>query len=86
MDAQVSYAFHSERKLHPEKFKNQLANQVLGYFLHIFKTRIYRLLEWAYYYPSYFFLFGLGQSTYMKLGCTQGWFCTSLFHPASRYW
>ncbi|KAM0952406.1 putative diacylglycerol kinase (ATP) [Dioscorea sansibarensis] len=28
MDAQVSYAFHSERKLHPEKFKNQLFNQV----------------------------------------------------------
>ncbi|KAG9139040.1 hypothetical protein Leryth_022556 [Lithospermum erythrorhizon] len=27
MDAQVSYAFHSERKLHPEKFKNQLQNQ-----------------------------------------------------------
>jgi diacylglycerol kinase (ATP) len=27
MDAQVSYAFHSERKLHPEKFKNQLSNQ-----------------------------------------------------------
>ena len=28
MDAQVSYAFHSQRKLHPEKFKNQLSNQV----------------------------------------------------------
>lgn len=27
MDAQVSYAFHSERKLHPQKFKNQLVNQ-----------------------------------------------------------
>ncbi|KAF3678674.1 diacylglycerol kinase 1 isoform X2 [Capsicum chacoense] len=27
MDAQVSYAFHSERKLHPEKFKHQLVNQ-----------------------------------------------------------
>ncbi|KAI3804087.1 hypothetical protein L1987_32257 [Smallanthus sonchifolius] len=27
MDAQVSYAFHCERKLHPEKFKNQLNNQ-----------------------------------------------------------
>ncbi|EPS62071.1 hypothetical protein M569_12716, partial [Genlisea aurea] len=27
MDAQVSYAFHCERKLHPEKFKNQLINQ-----------------------------------------------------------
>ncbi|KAL6543220.1 Diacylglycerol kinase 5 [Orobanche hederae] len=27
MDAQVSYAFHSERKLHPEKFKNQFVNQ-----------------------------------------------------------
>ncbi|KAK9284958.1 hypothetical protein L1049_024140 [Liquidambar formosana] len=27
MDAQVSYAFHSERKLHPDKFKNQLVNQ-----------------------------------------------------------
>ncbi|KAK9072298.1 hypothetical protein SSX86_008731 [Deinandra increscens subsp. villosa] len=27
MDAQVSYAFHTERKLHPEKFKNQAANQ-----------------------------------------------------------
>uniref|UniRef100_A0A1D1YF91 Diacylglycerol kinase n=1 Tax=Anthurium amnicola TaxID=1678845 RepID=A0A1D1YF91_9ARAE len=50
MDAQVSYAFHSERKLHPEKFKNQLANQ----------------------------------ATYAKLGCTQGWFCASLFHPSSK--
>ncbi|KAE9616843.1 hypothetical protein Lal_00034153 [Lupinus albus] len=50
MDAQVSHAFHSERKLHPEKFKNQLANQ----------------------------------STYAKLGCTQGWFFASLAHPASR--
>ncbi|OWM88691.1 diacylglycerol kinase 5-like isoform X2 [Punica granatum] len=50
MDAQVSYAFHSERKLHPERFKNQLSNQ----------------------------------STYLKLGCTQGWFCASLFHPSSR--
>lgn len=28
MDAQVSYAFHAERKLHPEKFRNQLINQV----------------------------------------------------------
>lgn len=28
MDAQVSYAFHSERKKNPEKFKNQLTNQV----------------------------------------------------------
>ncbi|XP_030462380.1 diacylglycerol kinase 5-like [Syzygium oleosum] len=27
MDAQVSYAFHSERKSHPGKFKNQLVNQ-----------------------------------------------------------
>ncbi|KAK6134821.1 hypothetical protein DH2020_031435 [Rehmannia glutinosa] len=50
MDAQVSYAFHSERKLHPEKFKNQLINQ----------------------------------STYAKLGCSQGWFMASLFHPSSR--
>lgn len=50
MDAQVSYAFHSERKLHPEKFKNQLINQ----------------------------------TTYAKLGCTQGWFCASLLHPSSR--
>ncbi|KAF7805883.1 diacylglycerol kinase 5-like [Senna tora] len=50
MDAQISYAFHSERKLHPEKFKNQLVNQ----------------------------------STYAKLGCTQGWFLAPLFHPPSR--
>lgn len=28
MDAQVSYAFHSARKQNPEKFKNQLVNQV----------------------------------------------------------
>ncbi|KAJ7981679.1 diacylglycerol kinase [Quillaja saponaria] len=27
MDAQVAYAFHTERKLHPEKFKNQFINQ-----------------------------------------------------------
>ncbi|CAN4087205.1 unnamed protein product [Withania somnifera] len=50
MDAQVSYAFHSERKMHPEKFKNQRVNQ----------------------------------STYARLGCTQGWFSASLFHPSSR--
>ncbi|XP_074557454.1 diacylglycerol kinase 1-like isoform X1 [Curcuma longa] len=50
MDAQVSFAFHAERKKYPEKFKNQLANQM----------------------------------TYLKHGCTQGWFCTSLFHPTSR--
>lgn len=50
MDAQVSYAFHSERKLHPEKFKNQLSNQ----------------------------------KTYLKLACTQGWFCANLSHPMSR--
>lgn len=28
MDAQTSYEFHSQRKLHPENFKNQLVNQV----------------------------------------------------------
>ncbi|KAF7848228.1 hypothetical protein BT93_L2179 [Corymbia citriodora subsp. variegata] len=50
MDAQISYAFHSERKAHPEKFKNQLINQ----------------------------------STYAKLGWTQGWFFASLVHPSSR--
>jgi diacylglycerol kinase (ATP) len=50
MDAQVSYAFHSERKLNPEKFKNQFHNQ----------------------------------STYAKLGCSQGWFCASLLHASSR--
>ncbi|KAL1345800.1 hypothetical protein HN51_019494 [Arachis hypogaea] len=50
MDAQISYAFHSERKLHPEKFKNQLVNQ----------------------------------TTYARLGCTQGWFLAPLFHPPSR--
>eukprot|EP00252_Welwitschia_mirabilis_P002329 TRINITY_DN1225_c0_g1_i3.p1 TRINITY_DN1225_c0_g1~~TRINITY_DN1225_c0_g1_i3.p1 ORF type:complete len:489 (-),score=89.29 TRINITY_DN1225_c0_g1_i3:760-2226(-) len=27
MDAEVSYAFHAERKSHPERFKNQLINQ-----------------------------------------------------------
>ncbi|CAJ1978619.1 unnamed protein product [Sphenostylis stenocarpa] len=48
MDAQVSYAFHSERKLHPEKFKNQLYNQ----------------------------------SAYLKLGCSQGWFFSSLFQSS----
>ncbi|XP_019193891.1 PREDICTED: diacylglycerol kinase 5-like [Ipomoea nil] len=50
MDAQVSYAFHSERKQNPEKFKNQLVNQ----------------------------------KTYAKLGCTQGWFAASVFHPSSK--
>ncbi|KAM7270129.1 hypothetical protein ACFE04_029343 [Oxalis oulophora] len=50
MDAQISYAFHSERKLHPEKFNNQIVNQ----------------------------------STYAKLGCTQGWFAAPIMHPSSR--
>ncbi|XP_073144201.1 diacylglycerol kinase 5-like [Henckelia pumila] len=50
MDAQVSYAFHTERKLHPEKFKNQLHNQ----------------------------------STYAKIGCSQGWFMAPIVHPSSR--
>jgi hypothetical protein len=26
----------------------------------------------------------LEQSTYAKLGCTQGWFLASLYHPSSR--
>ncbi|KAL6196441.1 hypothetical protein ACLB2K_032056 [Fragaria x ananassa] len=50
MDAQISYDFHAQRKLHAEKFKNQLVNQ----------------------------------STYLKLGCTQGWFCAPIMHPSSR--
>ncbi|KAK6919495.1 Diacylglycerol kinase, accessory domain [Dillenia turbinata] len=50
MDAQVAYAFHSQRKMQPEKFKHQLLNQ----------------------------------GTYLKLGCAQGCFCASLFHPSSR--
>ncbi|XP_040375562.1 diacylglycerol kinase 5 isoform X3 [Rosa chinensis] len=50
MDAQISYDFHAQRKLHAEKFNNQLINQ----------------------------------STYFKLGCTQGWFFASLMHPSSR--
>ncbi|KAL8048781.1 hypothetical protein ABFX02_07G089100 [Erythranthe guttata] len=49
MDAQVSYAFHSERKLHLEKINKKLINQ----------------------------------STYAKLGGTQGWFSPSLAHPSS---
>jgi hypothetical protein len=32
MDAEVSYAFHSERKRNPEKFKNQMTNQVPLFF------------------------------------------------------
>ncbi|EYU26770.1 hypothetical protein MIMGU_mgv1a025204mg, partial [Erythranthe guttata] len=51
MDAQVSYAFHSERKLHLEKINKKLINQ----------------------------------STYAKLGGTQGWFYPSLAHPSSRW-
>ncbi|XP_073297111.1 diacylglycerol kinase 5-like isoform X1 [Primulina huaijiensis] len=50
MDAQVSYSFHTERKLHPEKFKNQLRNQ----------------------------------STYAKIGCSQGWFLAPIARPSSR--
>jgi len=50
MDAQVSYEFHTERKLHPERFKNQLTNQ----------------------------------GTYAKIVYSQGWFCASRVHPASR--
>ena len=42
MDAQVSYAFHSERKLNPENFKNQLTNQVMIYFsFQVWNTLIY---------------------------------------------
>ena len=26
----------------------------------------------------------VNQSTYARLGCTQGWFAASLFHPASQ--
>ncbi|KAJ9671212.1 hypothetical protein PVL29_027277 [Vitis rotundifolia] len=50
LNIEVSYAFHTEQKLHPEKFTNQLVNQ----------------------------------RTYARLGCAQGWFAASLFHPASQ--
>lgn len=46
MDAQVSYAFHSERKLQPEKFKNQLVNQVS--FL------IFNIINWSFPLSSLF--------------------------------
>lgn len=41
MDAQVAYAFHSERENHPDKFKNQLTNQVLTTFLNIIPKFIF---------------------------------------------
>lgn len=78
MDAQVSYAFHSERKLHPEKFKNQLVNQVL---LFSFKWLVFLAVVIINLFLNMFFIM---QTTYAKLGCTQGWFCASLLHPSSR--
>ncbi|KAF8026181.1 hypothetical protein BT93_F2864 [Corymbia citriodora subsp. variegata] len=33
---------------------------------------------------NYFSMGMDAQSNYLKLGCTQGWFCTSCFHPSSR--
>jgi len=36
MDAEVAYAFHSERQNHPEKFKNQFTNQVDNGFFVLF--------------------------------------------------
>ncbi|KAL6538245.1 Diacylglycerol kinase 5 [Orobanche gracilis] len=42
MDAQVSYAFHSERKLHPEKFKNQLVNQIIQNIAQLCKVKVMR--------------------------------------------
>ncbi|WOL12982.1 diacylglycerol kinase 5-like isoform X1 [Canna indica] len=35
-------------------------------------------------YPEKFRNQLANQRTYLKLGCTQGWFCTSLFHRTSR--
>ncbi|KAL5972979.1 Diacylglycerol kinase [Asimina triloba] len=34
-------------------------------------------------YEKYKYMF-MTNSTYLKLGCTQGWFCASLVHPSSR--
>jgi len=45
MDAQVSYEFHSERKRNPEKFKNQLTNQVYLHFVFILNTNIFHFLD-----------------------------------------
>ncbi|KAK8493677.1 hypothetical protein V6N12_000662 [Hibiscus sabdariffa] len=82
MDAQVSYAFHSERKLNPEKFKNQLVNQIdmlsqscLSLTLKLTLKKICQL--WNFHVP-----FSFQQGTYAKLGCTQGWFAASVFHPS----
>ncbi|KAB5521520.1 hypothetical protein DKX38_025839 [Salix brachista] len=96
MDAQISSAFHSERKLHPEKFKNQLANQsndickeqmlavlmitsTMGAFLSfLFIGRVVG--------SGFVVVIETGElcRTYLKLGCTQGWFLASVFHPSSR--
>ncbi|KAJ6298040.1 hypothetical protein OIU76_019213 [Salix suchowensis] len=82
----ISYAFHSERKLHPEKFKNQLANQSND----ICKEQMLAVLMITSTMGSFFCLFvfigsGSGfRGTYLKLGCTQGWFLASVFHPSSR--
>jgi diacylglycerol kinase (ATP) len=76
MDAQVSYEFHSERKRNPEKFKNQLTNQVFFQDSSLF---FYWFFRW------FLKCISLIQGTYAKLGLKQGWFAASLTHPSSRY-
>ncbi|XP_058072217.1 uncharacterized protein LOC131221110 isoform X2 [Magnolia sinica] len=54
MDAQVSYAFHSERKLLPKKFKNQIVNQgdlsgnLLYGYIPFSTSRLKQLAIWRY--------------------------------------
>lgn len=89
MDAQVSYAFHSERKLHPEKFQNQLVNQVGIYIPSLLLKHISLVfsLMWILIIFRLLLTFFLSilQSTYLKLAGTQGWFLAPLLHPSSRW-
>lgn len=86
MDAQVSYAFHSERKLYPEKFKKQIANQVSTVIDMTLIISINGKIQYIHSsIPSSLRKPANSQNTYLKLGCTQGWFCASLMHDSSRY-
>jgi len=100
MDAEVAYAFHSERQNHPEKFKNQFTNQVRNIFLcplfSLKTTGPFMLFQISFILSSdlaqcrtwldfLIILFVSLQSQYAKLTCMQGWFCVPCIHYNSRY-
>ncbi|KAJ8459504.1 hypothetical protein OPV22_032430 [Ensete ventricosum] len=87
---ELPHAMHAFQRVSESDSLNMEGYQTFrGGFWNYFSIGMDAQVSYAFHYkrknyPEKFKNQLANQRTYLKLGCTQGWFCTSLFHPTSR--